>query len=50
MTVKICVNIFTSNYCMDNDLEYFSLSPKKPNLADMETVTGFISYLIKILL
>lgn len=38
---------FTSNYCMDNDLEYFSLSPKKPNLADMETATGFISYLIK---
>ena len=38
---------FTSNYCMDNDLEYFSLSPKKPNLADMETATGFISYFIK---
>ena len=33
---------FTSNYCMDNDLEYFSLSPKKPNLADMEEIGKYL--------
>lgn len=38
---------FTGNYCEDNDIDYFSLSPKKPNFADMETATGFITYLIK---
>lgn len=37
---------FTGNYCEDNDIDYFSLSPKKSNLADMETATGFITYLI----
>lgn len=37
---------FTENYCEENDIDYFSLSPRKPNLADMETATGFITYLI----
>lgn len=38
---------FTQNFCEDNDLDYFSLSPRKPNIADMTTARDFITYLIE---
>lgn len=38
---------FTANFCEDNDIDYFSLSPKNKNLADETTARHFITYLIE---
>lgn len=38
---------FTQNFCDDNGIDYFSLSPKKPNVVDMTTAKDFITYLIE---
>lgn len=37
---------FMESFCEDTDIEYFSLSPKKFNFADMTTAAAFITYLI----
>ena len=47
MTVKICVNTLHQIIVWIMTLSISAYPRKKTNLADMETATGFISYLIK---
>lgn len=38
---------FTENFCEDNEIDYFSLSPRKENIVDMTTARRFITFLIE---
>lgn len=38
---------FTENFCEDNEIDYFSLSPRKENIVDMTTARHFITFLIE---
>lgn len=38
--------LFTWDYCMRADEDIFSLSPRKNNVASMDTARGFITYLL----